>query len=81
MKTQKTLIQIQEEYIETVNLGIQRWGHRKDGGHSQRIRRGAFNRGMKELTKLGFTDDAQMRQILRDAHDMAALLRNAEEVA
>jgi hypothetical protein len=81
MKTQKTLIQIQEEYIETVNAGIQRWGHRKDGGHAHRIRRGARNKGIKELQKIGYTDPKQIDQILRDAHDMAALLRNSEEVA
>lgn len=81
MKTQKTLMGIQDEYIETINLGIDRWSHRKDGGHSSRISRGARTAAEKALRQLGY-DQKQIDQILKDARDMAALIRNSrEEVA
>jgi hypothetical protein len=76
-KALKTLTQIQEEYIETINMGMQRWSHRKDGGHMSRISRGARHTAGKELRKLGFTDSKQIEQIITDARDMAALERHA----
>jgi len=79
MKTQNTLIAVQNEYIETINLGVQRWGHRKGGGHASRIQCGARRRAAKKLGKLGFTP-IQTATVLRDAHEMAALLRNADEL-
>jgi hypothetical protein len=79
MKTQNTLITIQDEYIETINLGIERWSHRKDGGHASRIARGARTVATKRLNRIGFTDQRQIDQILRDARDMAALIRNSED--
>jgi hypothetical protein len=75
--THMTLIQVQEQYIETVNVGLARWAHRKDGGHSSRIRRGAYHKAEKQLTSLGFTQ-AQVEQVIKDARDMAELERNAE---
>lgn len=78
MKRQKTLIEIQDEYIETINLGIERWSHRKDGGHVNRIARGARTVATKQLTSLGFTDTKQIDQILKDAREMAALIRHSE---
>lgn len=80
MKTPQTLIGIQEEYIETVNLGMARWSHRKDGGHASRISRGARHTAEKGLRKLGYTDQ-QIPQLIQDARDMATLERNTQEVA
>lgn len=74
----KTLIGIQEEYVATVNAGIARWAHRKDGGHAGRIMRGARRRAEGELRRLGFTD-SQVAAAIGDARDMAALLRLAGE--
>ena len=73
-----TLIGIQEQYIETLNAGLARWSHRKDGGHSSRISRGARHTAEKQLRKLGFSDQNQIAQIIQDARDMAALERNAD---
>lgn len=73
----KTLIDVQEQYIETVNAGMARWAHRKDGGHSGRILRGARHDAEKALRKLGYTDQ-QIPQLITDARDMATLERNAD---
>ncbi len=78
MKAPQTLIGIQEEYVETLNAGMARWSHRKDGGHSQRISRGARHAAEKQLRKIGFTDEKQIAQIIQDARDMAALERIAD---
>lgn len=75
----QTLIGIQQEYIETLNAGIARWSHRKLGGHSSRISRGARHTAEKQLRKLGFADQKQIDQIVRDARDVAELERNADE--
>jgi hypothetical protein len=75
--TTMTLIQIQDRYVETVNAGIARWSHRKDGGHSDRIRRGAYHQAQKQLASIGFTSE-QTEQAIKDARDMAELERNAE---
>lgn len=72
-----TLIQVQEQYIETVNAGLARWSHRKDGGHSSRISRGAYHKAQKQLATLGFTQE-QTEQAIKDARDMAELERRAE---
>jgi hypothetical protein len=78
MSTQNTLIGIQEKYIETLNAGIARWSHRKDGGHASRISRGARHAAEKSLRKLGYSDDKQIAQIIQDARDMATLERNSD---
>lgn len=70
----KTIIQIQDEYAETVSLGMDRWSHRRDGGHVSRIRRGAARKARKALLKFGFTD-AQATQMIQDAHDVMKLER------
>jgi hypothetical protein len=78
------LIGIQEEYVETVNAGIARWGHcRKSyqgdlGGHANRISCGAYRLAAKKLMKLGFTQE-QIRVVLKDAWDMASLVRHSDE--
>ena len=74
----RTLIGIQEQYIETINAGIERWSHRKDGGHSHRITRGARTVATKQLNKIGFTDPRQIDQILKDARAIAELNRLAD---
>jgi hypothetical protein len=78
----KTLIAIQDEYIETINIAHDRWSHRKGlngrpGGHYDRIRRGAHHKAMAALMALTFTKE-QSSQILRDAEQVADLERNSE---
>lgn len=74
----RSLIQIQDQYVETVNAGYARWSHRKNGGHRPRINRGARHVAEKQLRKWGFTEP-QIDQIIRDAQDMAQLIRLAED--
>lgn len=73
-----TLISIQDELIATVNSGYQRWSHRKDGGHSDRIRRGACHQARKALLRIGY-DEAKITQLIKDALDIAKLERDAGE--
>lgn len=75
----ETLIGIQDKYVETLNAGIARWAHRRNGGHTSRISRGARHAAEKGLRRLGFTDGKQIDQIIQDARDMASLIRNANE--
>ena len=90
MKTTQTqtpkatgLIGIQDEYVETVNAGIDRWSHARKrhawdlGGHANRIAHGAHTVAEKKLLKLGFSKE-QIRIVLKDAWDMASLIRHAE---
>ncbi len=85
MPLPKSMITIQDEFVATVNAGFARWSHRKGtafqacGGHYSRIRGGAWKKAERELKKIGFTDPAQIKQIINDAEDMAKLERNAEE--
>jgi hypothetical protein len=80
----KTVTSITDEYVATVNAGFARWSHRKGhqfeacGGHFSRIRGGAYKKAERELTKIGF-NPAQIKQMLKDADDIAELERNAEE--
>jgi hypothetical protein len=84
MKRNNTLIGIQDEYVETVNAGIARWGHCRKayagdlGGHANRIAGGAARAARKRLAALGFTTE-QIALALQDARDMAALIRRAKE--
>lgn len=73
MKLTRTLISIQEEYISTVASGMARWAHRKDGGHVNRIKRGARRKAEKELAKIGYTDPQHVADVIRDAWDMVIL--------
>jgi hypothetical protein len=75
--TTTNLISIQDEYIATINAGIARWSHRKEGGHSSRILRGAYHQAERKLQRLGLTAE-QIKQALHDAKDIAELERNAE---
>lgn len=83
MKTQQTLIGIQDEFVETVNAGIARWSHARKhysgdlGGHANRIYSGAHRVATKKLERLGFSKD-QIHIALKDAWDMASLIRYAE---
>jgi hypothetical protein len=74
----KSMISIQETYIETINAGMARWAHRKDGGHMSRIRRGARTAATKQLARLGF-NEVQIEQAIKDAQDLAELERKARE--
>ena len=77
MKAPKTMMEVQDQYVETVNLGTARWSHRRDGGHTSRIFAGARRKAEKQLRKLGFTNQRQIEQIIKDARDMASLERIA----
>lgn len=70
MKQTQTLIGIQQKYIEDVNAGTARWGHRL--GHSTRIAKGARHTAEKALRRLGY-DPAQTDAAIQDARDMIAL--------
>lgn len=72
-----SMIEIQDEYVEAVNAGFRRWSHRKYQGHFDRIRRGAWHRAEKALSRIGY-NASQIGQIIKDADDMAILERNAE---
>ena len=74
----KNMIDIQQEYIDTVSAGMDRWSHRRRGGHSYRIRRGAYRKAYQALVRWGHTDE-QAKQIIRDAHDVLLLERAAVE--
>lgn len=74
---QFSLIEAQQEYIDTVNAGILRWSHRRGGGHSHRTRRGATNKLQSALLGAGFTAQ-QAIQAVKDARDMAELERNTD---
>jgi len=73
----KSLIEIQQAYIDAVNAGAARWAHRRDGGHMPRIARGARRRLERALTGLGFTPEG-VAEALKQARDMAELERMAE---
>jgi hypothetical protein len=71
-----TLIAVQDQYVEAINSGFARWS---DKGHFPRISRGARHTAEKQLRRIGFTDEKQIRQVIKDAFEMAALIRNADE--
>lgn len=79
-----TVMNVVDEYVATVNAGFARWSHRKGtkyqacGGHYSRIRGGAYKKAVAGLKKLGYTDEGQIRQIMKDADDLVLLERNAE---
>jgi hypothetical protein len=83
LEPNKNMIQIQDEFVATVNAGFSRWSHRKPwagrqaGGHFGRIWSGAYRKAAKALALWGFTDK-QIREIIKDADDMAKLERNAD---
>lgn len=77
MARQLTLIDVQQDYMDTVNAGMARWGHRKALGHAARISRGARHAAEKRLRRLGFTDQ-QIAVLIKDARDMAELERIAD---
>ncbi len=87
MKPKPNLINIQDEYIAAINAGIARWAHRPKnhstigGGHADRIARGSRHKAEKQLRRIGFHDKSQINQALKDADDMATLLRNAHDSA
>jgi hypothetical protein len=81
----KTMIEVQEKYIERLDAALARWGHRKGtayqiaGGHYNRIARKARHDAEAQLRKLGWTDQKQIDAVLNDARDMMLLERNADE--
>ena len=72
----KNLIEIQQEYMDKVSSGMDRWSHRRDGGHAGRIRAAAFRRARAAFMKLGFSEK-QAFSAIRDAHDVMLLERAA----
>ena len=81
----KTLIGVQQDYIDTVNSAVDRWAHRPKpayqlaGGHAHRTIWRAHQTLEAELVKLGVTDKAQIRQIIKDAADVAEMERLAND--
>ncbi len=81
----KTLIGIQDEYIQSVLAGVARWSHRKAprwssyryGGHFSRIVRGAHSKASGDLARIGFVGEAA-EQVIAQAYDMARLEMDAE---
>jgi hypothetical protein len=80
----KTLIGIQDEFIQAIVAATARWSHRRCawdssriGGHYTRARRGARRKATKSLQALGF-DDVSIEQIIKDADDVAKLEINAD---
>jgi len=72
----KNLQQIQDEYIAACNATLDRWSHRRNGGHSERSLRAARKRAANAILRWGFTPK-QAAQIIRDADDILALARAA----
>lgn len=70
----RNIIQIQEEYMETVNGGMDRWSHHRDGGHAGRIRSAAHKKALSAFLKIGF-DPQVAEKMVRDAHDLLLLER------
>lgn len=81
----KNLMAIQDEFVATINAAHARWSHRKGfmwqkdriGGHYARVYHGAQRKAHKDLAKWGFTTE-QCAEIIRQAHEIAVLERNAE---
>jgi hypothetical protein len=67
-----TLIAVQDEFVAAFTSAKRRWGHRKNGGHSARIIRGARKAARTRLVKLGFPE-SQIPTLIKDAQDMAEL--------
>lgn len=72
-----SLIETQQEYIDTVNAGILRWSHRRGGGHAHRVIRGATHKLQTALLAHGFTAQQAIHAI-KDAREMAELERNSD---
>jgi hypothetical protein len=73
MKDPKQSIQqIVDEYVETVNAARARWAHRKNGGQSGRTIGAAMKTLRTKVAKWGYSE-AQIRQVLADARELAAL--------
>jgi hypothetical protein len=79
-RPRKTLTELQDEFVETVNAGIARWSHRHKlqwqvgGGHANRIYHGAVSKLKGGLEKWDYTPD-QIEACTKDARDMAELVR------
>ncbi len=76
MASRRGLVSIQTDYMETVSAGMDRWSHRRDGGHAGRIQHGAWRRAYKSLIAWQYTDE-QARRIIADAHEQMMLERAA----
>ena len=70
----KNLQQIQDEYIAACNATLDRWSHRRNGGHSHRSMRAARRKMESAIIRWGYTPK-QAAQIIRDADDILALER------
>lgn len=80
----KTIIGIQDDYIQAVVAAAAKWAHRRcpydktrPGGHFTRTRRGAYKKAIKQFKALGFAE-ATAEQMVADASDVAKLEINAE---
>ncbi len=72
MTPPKTLIDIQQEYVDTVNSCYSR--------HVNRVQRGAVRKLVAELHRQGFEYE-QIAQAMQDADEMMLLERNEKDLA
>lgn len=78
-------IQIQQEYIDTVQSAYLRWGHRKGikniadgvGGHYGRTVRKASEKAISALMSWGY-NESMATFLIHEAHDVVLLERSAE---
>jgi hypothetical protein len=68
----QSIQQMVDEYVENVNAARARWAHRKGGGQSGRTIGAAIKTLRTKVAKWGYTE-AQIRQVLSDARDLANL--------
>ena len=72
----RNLQNIQDEYIAACNTALDRWSHRRNGGHSHRSIRAARRKAESAIALWGF-NTSQVKAIMRDANDILALERAA----
>lgn len=74
----KSLITLQDEYIARVNAAHAKWAHTRYGGHIHRTLRAAHRALFDALQSAGYSDK-QTLQAIRDAREMAQLIRDYGE--
>lgn len=73
----QSIQQMVDEYVENVNAARSRWAHRKGGGQSGRTIGAATKTLRAKIARWGY-NEIQIRQVLTDARELAALEYAAE---
>lgn len=68
----QSIQQMVDEYVDAVNAARSRWAHRKGGGQSGRTIGAAMKTLRTKVARWGY-NETQIRQVLTDARDIAAL--------